>query len=131
MLFRSSENERNEDLNRRFNKNICIVIEDLVPTAEILNTYLPLPAAGEDLNMDHDEEEPQDEDEDVPDIDEIPNTNMELGKTPGGQDNMVTTTDSLPPPAVPGTTPAEAPAEQPMEQTLFDDAPTKVQKLGQ
>ena len=58
---------------------------------------------------------------------------MELGKTPGGQDNMVTTTDSLTPPAVPGTTPAEAPApaEQPMEQTLFDDAPTKVQKLGQ
>jgi hypothetical protein len=128
----NSDSERNEDLNRRFTKNIYIVIEDLVPTAEILNTYLPLPAAGEDLDMDHEEEAPEnEEDEDIPDIDEIPNTNMELGKTPGGQDNMVTTTDGLTPPSVPGATPAPAPGPEVQEQTLFDDAPTKVEKLGQ
>jgi hypothetical protein len=128
----NSENDRNEDLNRRFNKNICLVIEDLVPTAEILNTYLPMPAAGQDLDMDHDEDDPQGEEDDIPEIDELPNTNMELGKTPGGQDDMVTTTDSLTPPNVPGSTPAPAAQDGPElpEQTLFDDAPTKVEKIG-
>ena len=60
-----SEEERNNNLNERFHKRICVVIEDLVPTAEILNTYLPLPAAGEDLDMDHEDEDPEG-DEDVP-----------------------------------------------------------------
>ena len=124
-----SEEERNNDLNSRFNKRICIVIEDLIPTAEILNTYLPLPAAGDDLDMDHDEEE-----EDVPDIDEedpadgLPqNTgNMEFGKTPGGVDTAVTVNNSLTPPTVPGATP---PATDDGE-SLFPDAPTQVQKLN-
>jgi hypothetical protein len=133
------EEERREDLYKRFCKNIGQVIEDLVPTAEILNTYLPLPAAGEDMNLDHDDEEPEAEEEDVPEIDDemetLPTnndasgtaTNMEIGKTPGGVDTMVTANNTLTPPSVPGTTPAgpEIP-----EQTLFDDAPTKIQKLG-
>ena len=139
-----TEAERDEDLNKRFHKHICLVIEDLVPTAEILNTYLPLPAAGGDLDMDHDDEEAP-EDEDVPDIqdemDAMPTSDdaagtsggggagMEIGKTPGGVDNMVTTTDGLTPPSVPGTTPAAAEPNIP-EQTLFDDAPVKIQKLG-
>lgn len=128
IIENNSDSDRNENLNNRFHKHICIVIEDLIPTAEILNTYLPLPAVGEDLDMDHDDElEPEEQEEDIPDIDEIPNTNMEIGKTPGGQDNMVTTTDGLTPPAVPGVTPAP----EIQEQTLFDDAPTKVEKLGQ
>jgi Family of unknown function (DUF5764) len=131
-----TETERNDDLNRRFNRRICEVIEDLIPTAEILNTYLPLPAAGADLDMEHDEEEPA-EDEDVPDLDEptpeenevegLPqNTgNMEFGKTPGGVDTAVTVNNSLTPPNVPGT---PAPANDEGE-SLFADAPTKIQKL--
>lgn len=137
----NSEQDRNEDLNRRFHKNICIIIEDLVPTAEILNTYLPLPAAGQDLDMDHDEEDPEMED-DVPEIDDemdaMPTNNdatgtagMEIGKTPGGVDTMVTANNTLTPPSVPGTTPAGPEEESKIpEQTLFDDAPTKIQKLG-
>jgi len=133
-----SEEERNNNLNDRFNKRICVVIEDLIPTAEILNTYLPLPAAGEDLDMDHEDEEGQ---EDVPDLEEVPdgmpeeenldslpqNTgNMEFGKTPGGVDTAVTVNNSLTPPSVPGTTPA--PADE--GESLFPDAPTKIQKLN-
>jgi hypothetical protein len=141
----NSESERNEDLNKRFHKHICLVIEDLVPTAEILNTYLPLPDAGQDLNMDHEDEDPEQEgDGEIPDIenndelDAMPTVNdaagtagnggsgMEIGKTPGGVDTMVTASNGLTPPEVPGSggTPALP------EQTLFDDAPTKIQKLG-
>ena len=130
-----SEEERNNNLNERFNKKICVVIEDLIPTAEILNTYLPLPAAGEDLDMDHEDEE-NPEEEDIPDIDEdipqddlstIPqNTgNMEFGKTPGGVDTAVTVNNSLTPPNVPGATPAAEEGE-----SLFPDAPTQIQKLN-
>jgi Family of unknown function (DUF5764) len=130
-----SEEERKEVLTARFCKRIGEVIEDLVPTAEILNTYLPLPAAGEDLDMDHEDEEG--EDEDVPDLeDSVPpesenldtlpqNTgNMEFGKTPGGVDTAVTVNNSLTPPSVPGGTPADD------GESLFPDAPTKIQKLN-
>lgn len=126
------EEERKEVLSARFYKRIGEVIEDLIPTAEILNTYLPLPAAGEDLDMDHDEEDP----EDVPDLDEedlpsedptnvstLPqNTgNMEFGKTPGGVDTAVTVNNSLTPPSVPGPDEGES---------LFADAPSSIQKLN-
>jgi hypothetical protein len=140
----NTESDRDEDLNKRFHKHICLVIEDLVPTAEILNTYLPMPASGGDLDMNQDEEDEPDEEEDIPDIDgedeldAMPTANdaagtsggggagMEIGKTPGGVDTMVTASDGLTPPSVPGAggTPALP------EQTLFDDAPTKIQKLG-
>jgi hypothetical protein len=141
----NSESERNEDLNKRFNKHICLVIEDLVPTAEILNTYLPLPESGGDIDMNQDEEDPEQDDE-IPEIgegdelDAMPTSNdaagtagggdtgMEIGKTPGGVDNMVTVSNGLTPPDVPGVTPGGTPALP--EQTLFDDAPTKIQKLG-
>jgi hypothetical protein len=137
-----SEEERKEVLTTRFCKRIGEVIEDLIPTAEILNTYLPLPAAGDDLDMDHDDEEGPDEDvpdleeEDLPsedpsngnDLSTLPqNTgNMEFGKTPGGVDTAVTVNNSLTPPSVPGATPA------PMDdgESLFPDAPTKIQKLN-
>lgn len=138
-----TEEERNTELKRRFCIQIADVIESLIPTAEILNTYLPLPAAGEDLNMDHDEEDPEGE-EDVPDLgdpedgadvpdmggpaDGLPqNTgNMEFGKTPGGVDTAVTVNNSLTPPSVPGGTPA--PVDE--GESLFADAPTKINKLG-
>jgi hypothetical protein len=124
-----SEEERKEGLTSRFCKRIGEVIEDLVPTAEILNTYLPMPAAGEDLDMDHDEE---DGEEDVPDLEddvpaeEGPTGNMEFGKTPGGVDTAVTVNNTLTPPNVPGTTPP--PAEE--GESLFPDAPTQIQKLN-
>jgi len=133
-----SEEERKEVLTARFCKRIGEVIEDLVPTAEILNTYLPLPAAGEDLDMDHEDEDPEG-DEDVPDLaDDVPpesenldtlpqNTgNMEFGKTPGGVDTAVTVNNSLTPPSVPGTTPPSTDDGE----SLFPDAPTKIQKLN-
>jgi hypothetical protein len=137
------EEERREEMYKRFSKRIAEVIEDLVPTAEILNTYLPLPAAGEGLDMDHDDEDPENDD-DVPDIaneemqeaeapeegpaDGLPqNTNnMEFGKTPGGVDNTVMVNNSLTPPTVPGGTPAGADEGE----SLFPDAPAKIQKLG-
>ena len=134
----NTESDRNEDLNKRFHKNICIVIEDLVPTAEILNTYLPLPAAGADLDMDHEDEEP-DEDPDISDeMDALPTnddatgtaSNMEIGKTPGGVDTQVTTTNSLTPPNVGDSEAGQAGTPNVPEQTLFDDAPTQIQKLG-
>lgn len=139
-----SESERDEELHKRFHKHICLVIEDLVPTAEILNTYLPLPESGGDLDMDHEDENPEADDE-VPEIGEgdeletMPTVNdatgtagnggsgMEIGKTPGGVDTMVTASNGLTPPEVPGAG-AGTPAIP--EQTLFDDAPTKIQKLG-
>jgi len=130
-----TEEERKEVLSTRFCKRISEVIEDLVPTAEILNTYLPLPAAGEDLDMDHEDEDPEG-DEDVPDLaDDVPpesenidslpqNTgNMEFGKTPGGVDTAVTVNNSLTPPDVPATPSDEG-------ESLFPDAPTKIQKLN-
>ena len=136
----NSEADRHEDLSRRFSKNICVIIEDLVPTAEILNTYLPLPEAGKDLDMDHEDEDPEGEEEDpeiedemdaMPTSDDATGTasNMEIGKTPGGVDTQVTATNSLTPPNVPGTPAGDAGPKIP-EQTLFDDAPTQVQKLG-
>lgn len=142
-----TEEERTEDLTKRFMRHIAQVIEDLVPTAEILNTYLPMPAAGEDLNLDHDDEGEIEgsPDEDVPDVmneDPVPmnvdTPNMEFGKTPGGVDNTVTVNNTTTPPNVPGSTPA--PEVEKMEQNLFDDAaesknvpiigPQRIEKLG-
>lgn len=141
----NSDEKRKADLNDRFSKEIALVIETLVPTAEILNTYLPLPASG-DLDLTHEEEEEGEEgaEEDVPDIvDGLPTTqdtpNMEFGKTPGGVDNMVTVNNSMTPPTVPEGA-EEGPTSPVREENLFDDAadsqpprgmPTKIQKLGQ
>lgn len=138
-----SDEERHDDLKVRFSKRIGEVIEELVPTAEILNTYLPMPAAGEDLNLDHDDEDPEAEEE-VPDVmNEDPvnqeGSNMEFGKTPGGVDNTVTVNNTQTPPEVQGSTPAPENVEK-MEQNLFDDAaesktvpligPQRIEKLG-
>jgi len=132
---------RKAELFRRFTAEIADVIEALVPTAEILNTYLPLPAAGEDFDLEHEEEEAPIEDEDVPDIEGEPEAvpegvpGMEFGKTPEGVDTTVTVNNTLTPPNVPGATPGETP----VDQNLFDDAPTgpprgtptRIQKIGQ
>lgn len=150
----ASDEERNAELKRRFRERITEVIEELVPTAEILNTYLPMPTAGQDLDVEHDdyegdpEADPAAEDEDVPDImgedpGSLPNnqdpvqnpegSNVEFGKTPGGVDNTVTVNNSMTPPNLPGGTPGGTPA--PIgDQNLFDDAAEtksiQVQKLG-
>jgi hypothetical protein len=106
-----------------------------------------LPAAGEDLNLDHEDEDPEAEEDEVPDVmNEDPTdpmnvdgSNMEFGKTPGGVDNTVTVNNSGTPPNVPGGTPVGEPAVSNMEQNLFDDAaetrgvpvgPQRIEKLG-
>lgn len=131
----NTDTERKENLTKRFASRICEVIEDMIPTAEILQTYLPLPEAGGDLNLDQDAED----EEDVPDLmDEAPpaqeepaaevegiptnqdGSGMEFGKTPGGVDTTVTTNASLTPPAVMGSTPAP---QAEAEESLFPEAP--------
>ena len=124
-----NEETRVEQLTQRFSSKIQKVIESLIPTSEILQTYLPLPNG--DLNIDENEE---DEEEDIPDMEpptedpppespELPGaeevegvptneapsegSGLDIGQTPGGT-KTVSVTPSLKPPK--------------MEQTLFDDA---------
>jgi len=115
-----SDEHRKKELNKRFNVHICDTIEQLVPLAEILDTYLVLPEAGQGMNFDEEEEE-EDQVPELPaqeDLD-LPTNNMEMnGQTPGGS-QVVTTTNTLTPPEVPGSTPA--PPQQ--NENLFDDAP--------
>jgi hypothetical protein len=114
-----NEETRTEQLYERFCSKIHKVIESLIPTSEILQTYLPMPSG--DLNIDEDEEE-----EEIPDLEEPPvdpavegvpmNTGtppvegsaLDIGETPGGT-KTVAVTPSLAPPKI-------------AEQTLFDDA---------
>jgi hypothetical protein len=137
----NTEGARSEDLTKRFTKHITTVIEELVPTAEILKTYLSLPGDGEDLNIDHEGDEEEDEDPDMlnedplPNSQEQPHSNMEFGQTPGGS-NVVETSAGLTPPHVEGGTPAPENIPK-MEQNLFDDAadsrtpgPQRIEKLG-
>jgi hypothetical protein len=126
---------RKTELFRRFCSEIADVIETLVPTAEILDTYLPMPTSG-DLDLEHDEEEQEPEPEPEPtteDFGGVPESTpgMEFGKTPEGVDTTVTVNNTLTPPNVPGGTPEP-------EQNLFDDAPQggtrgtpgRINKLG-
>lgn len=110
---------RKIELFRRFSAEIADVIEALVPTAEILNTYLPALSSGDfDLEHDEEEEDPEPEPEAEPaelTTEGVPG--MEFGKTPEGVDTTVTVNNTLTPPNIPGSTPA------PVEESLFDDAP--------
>jgi hypothetical protein len=120
-----NEETRTEQLYERFCSKIHKVIESLIPTSEILQTYLPMPSG--DLNIDEDEEDQ--EEEEIPDLEEPPvdpavegvpmNTGpptgtpsegsaLDIGETPGGT-KTVAVTPSLAPPKI-------------AEQTLFDDA---------
>ena len=126
-----NEETRTEQLTERFCSKIHKVIESLIPTAEILQTYLPM--ASGDLNIDEDEEEHE---EDIPDLEEpmeappqdpevdgVPmnadppagtpseGSPLNIGETPGGT-KTVAVTPSLAPPKI-------------AEQTLFDDAREK------
>lgn len=118
-----SDEERQTALYSRFSKRIGEVIEDLVPTGDILDTYLPMPAQGEGLDMNEDEEE-EDELEPAPEgePEAEPEPNMEFGKTPNGVDSTVVVNSSLTPPVVPGVTP--------VDDSLFPDAPLRVEKTG-
>jgi hypothetical protein len=124
------EHERVEDLNKRFNKNIIVIIEDLIPTGEILSTYLPSMGDGGDLNMDEEDDEEPEED-DIPDmVDEAPVGNMEFAQTPGGEHTQVTVNNSLTPPSVPGVTPVgPTAAPEPEGESLFRDAPLRIEKI--
>ena len=134
-----NEDTRMEQLEERFCVKIHKVIESLIPTAEILDAYLPM---GNNLNLDGDDEEenadlmnedpseePMAEPEPEPepmnenaDVEGVPmNENdgapagtpggLEMGATPGGT-KTVAVTPSLQPPRIP-------------EQNLFDDAREK------
>jgi len=134
-----NEDTRMEQLHDRFCVKIRKVIDSLIPTADILDAYLPM---GDNMNLDGDEEdadlmnedpaeesmnEPEPEPEPEPmnenaAVDGVPmNTNdeapagtpggLEMGATPGGT-KTVAVTPSLQPPRIP-------------EQNLFDDAREK------
>jgi hypothetical protein len=135
-----NEDTRMEQLNDRFCVKIHKVIDSLIPTADILDAYLPM---GGNLNLDGDDEEnadlmnedPVEESMNEPEaepepesmndnaaVDGVPmNTNdeapagtpggLEMGATPGGT-KTVAVTPSLQPPRIP-------------EQNLFDDAREK------
>jgi len=129
-----SDEYRKKELHKRFVTHICEIIEQLVPMAEILDTYLSLPAGDEGMNFDE-EDEVEETDEAAAPVDEpvqegfddpvegLPTNNMQFGQTPGGS-QTVTTTNTLTPPSVPGGTPAPT-----SEQNLFDDAPDDVKKI--
>lgn len=61
--------ERRNELNARFTKCIRETIENLVPTEEILNTYLTLPENENEFEMEHDGNEMEHEEE-RPDVGE-------------------------------------------------------------
>jgi hypothetical protein len=114
------DEHRKRELTKRFVPHICETIEQLVPMAEILDTYLVLPQNGEGVDFNEEDEEAEEEvppaPEDVPFDPPTGESNMEMtGQTPGGS-QVVTTTNTLTPPNVPGGTPAP-------QETLFDDAP--------
>lgn len=118
-----SDEHRKKELHRRFTHHICEIIEQLVPMAEILDTYLSLPTGDEGMNFDEEEDEleeldPPAEEAPVDPVEGLPTNNMQFGQTPGGSET-VTVNNSLTPPSVPGGTPAPAP----QDQNLFDDAP--------
>lgn len=132
-----SDEHRKKELHKRFVHHICEIIEQLVPMAEILDTYLSLPAGDEGMNFDEEDEVEENEEapmeepgqegfDDAPAADPVeglPTNNMQFGQTPGGS-QTVTTTNTLTPPSVPGGTPA------PTDQNLFDDAPDDVKKIS-
>jgi len=133
-----TEDTRMEQLHERFCVKIRKVVDSLIPTADILDAYLPM---GDNMNLDGDDEEeadlmnedpaeepgPEPEPEPEPmnenaEVDGVPmNTGesgaagtpggMEMGATPGGT-KTVAVTPSLQPPRIP-------------EQNLFDDAREK------
>lgn len=62
--------ERRNELNTRFTKCIRETIENLVPTEEILTTYLSLPEESEPFEMEPDDTYQEEEEEQPPDVGE-------------------------------------------------------------
>jgi hypothetical protein len=115
------DEHRKKELHKRFVHHICEIIEQLVPMAEILDTYLSMPTGDEGMNFDEEDEEeeldaPGEEMPAVDPVEGLPTNNMQFGQTPGGSET-VTVNNSLTPPSVMGGTPA------PVQENLFDDAP--------
>jgi hypothetical protein len=126
--------QRSEILNKRFIKCIRDAIDSLVPTEEILKTYIIMP---DDTNLEMDEGEEQEPEEDLTDdpLDPLgenpvpedaplaPEAPMEgtvnnPAETPGGT-KTIAVTPSLNPPQV----------EEPHRESLFDDAPPDRRKI--
>jgi hypothetical protein len=121
--------ERRNDLNTRFTKCIRDTIENLVPTEEILNTYLTLPEEESNLEMEHDDQE---EDEQPPPVDEAldavdnieqeqPMSYPEDNSPPAG---TIQSTELPEPVETPGGTKTVAVTPAPIhKESLFPDAP--------
>jgi len=124
--------ERRAELNTRFTKCIRETIENLVPTEEILNTYLTLPEEETNLEMEHDGYEDPEEQEERPDVgealDAVDNLEQEQampladGAPPAG---TIQTAELPDPVETPGGTKTVTvtPVAPIHKESLFPDAP--------
>ncbi len=122
--------ERRNELNTRFTKCIRETIENLVPTEEILNTYLTLPENENEFEMDQGEEEVE---EPRPDVDEaldaVDNIEQEqsMPDPPAGTIQASELPDPVETPG--GTKTVAVTPVAPHKEELFPDAP-EVGKKG-
>jgi hypothetical protein len=128
--------ERRTELNTRFTKCIRETIENLVPTEEILNTYLTLPEEETNLEMEHDGyEDPEEHTEERPDVgealDAVDNIEQEEPLADGAPPAGTIQPGELPEPVeTPGGTKTVAVTPAPIhKESLFPDAP-EVGKKG-
>jgi hypothetical protein len=131
--------ERRTELNTRFTKCIRETIENLVPTEEILNTYLTLPEEDTNLEMEHDGyEDPEEHTEERPDVgealDAVDNIEQEQAEGPladGAPPAGTIQSGELPDPVeTPGGTKTVTVTPAPIhKESLFPDAP-EVGKKG-
>lgn len=130
--------ERRNELNTRFTKCIRETIENLVPTEEILNTYLTLPEEDTNLEMENDGYAPAEEEEERPPVDEaldaVDNIEQEESMPASENTEMAAGTiqaSELPEPAeTPGGTKTVAVTPAVVhKESLFPDAP-EVGKKG-
>jgi hypothetical protein len=121
--------ERRTDLNTRFTKCIRDTIENLVPTEEILNTYLTLPEEENNLEVEHDgpndEDEPPPVDEALDAVDNLEQEQPMCDPEDNGPPAGTIQPGELPEPAeTPGGTKTVAVTPAPIHrETLFPDAP--------
>lgn len=125
--------ERRNELNTRFTKCIRETIENLVPTEEILNTYLSLPENEEEFEMEHGDA--PEENEERPDMDEALDAIEQEQALPAPEQEAppagTIQASELPEPVeTPGGTKTVAVTPAPVhKESLFPDAP-EVGKKG-
>ena len=118
------------DLNTRFTKCIRETIENLVPTEDILNTYLTLPEEDTNLDVEHDGYHEEEQEEERPDVgealDAVDNIEQEQVADDAPPAGTIQPGELPEPVETPGgtktvaVTPAPA---APHRESLFPDAP--------